>query len=188
MTPADLVVHVYAAGVAAGQVEVVAELYAEAFFGPPHNQGQVELERMVEAWRWRVEAPGFRLVVAEYGGQAIGCVYGHQLSPGTKWWDGAVEPLPDEVTVEQDGRTFAVIDMMVRKEWRRQGVAQALHGHLLVERTEERATLLVDPLNEPAKKAYAKWGYEVVGRIQPFANSPRFEAMVKVLGRGRWRR
>ena len=176
--------HVYGAGAAAPQVGVVAELYAEGFFGPPHNQGEAELTRMVEAWPRRVEAAGFRLVVAEYGGQAIGCVYGHQLSPGTKWWDRAVEPLPAELTTERDGRTFAVIDMMVRKEWRRSGVAQALHGHLMVGRTEERATLLVDPVNEPAKKAYAKWGYEVVGRIQPFADSPRFEAMVKVLDHG----
>ena len=59
---------------------------------------------------------------------------------------------------------------------------QALRGHLLVSRTEERVTLLVDPINEPARRAYAKWGYEVVGRIQPFPDSPKFEAMVKELG------
>ena len=175
--------HVYAAGAAVSQVEVVAELYAEAF-GPPHNQGQVELDRMTDAWPRRLEAPGFRLVIAEYAGQPIGCIYGHQLLPGTKWWDGALEPLPAELTTERDGRTLAIIDMMVRKEWRRRGVAQTMHSHLLVEPTEERATLLVDPVNEAAKKAYAKWGYQVVGRIQPFADSPRFEAMVKVLGRG----
>jgi hypothetical protein len=41
--------------------------------------------------------------------------------------------------------------------------------------------LLVNPINTPARAAYAKWGYDMVGRIQPFPDSPKFEAMAKQL-------
>jgi GNAT superfamily N-acetyltransferase len=176
-----VVLHVHGSSTAARQLEAVKELYAEAFFPPPHNQGPVQLERMAESFPGRLRAPGFCLVVAEHDGKLIGCIYGHQLAVTTKWWHGAVEPISEDITREFAGRTLAVIDMMVRTEWRRQGVAQALHSHFLVERTEERATLLVDPINVPARGAYAKWGYDVVGRIQPFPDMPKFEAMVKTL-------
>ena len=46
---------------------------------------------------------------------------------------------------------------------------------------EERVTLLVKPDNEPARRAYEKWGYTHVGRIQPFADGPTFDSMVKTL-------
>lgn len=173
-----VVLHVHGPTTAAGQLDIVSDLYADAFFGPPHNQGQTELGRMVDSWPRRLTAPGFRLIVAEHEGQPIGCVYGHQLAADTKWWEGALVPLPDDVTAERDGRTLAVIDMMVTAAWRRRGIAEAMHGHLLVDRTEERVTLLVDPANEPARRAYRKWGYGVVGRIQPFPDSPKFEAMI----------
>lgn len=179
--PDHIVLHVHGPSTADAQLETVSELYAAAFFPPPHNQGPTELQRMIDSWPRRLEAPGFRLVVAEHEGEAVGCIYGHQLLPDTKWWDGALEPLPDEVTAERAGRTLAIIDMMMRQAWRRRGIAEALHTHLLAGRVEERVTLLVDPINEPAKQAYAKWGYELAGRIQPFADSPKFEALIKRL-------
>ena len=179
--PDGVILHVHGPSTANAELPAVSDLYAAAFFPPPHNQGPTELKRMVDSWPKRLEAPGFRLVVAEYDGQAVGCIYGHQLLPDTRWWDGALEPLPDEVTSEHAGRTLAIIDMMVRQLWRHRGVAEALHQHLLAGRAEERSTLLVDPINEPARRAYQKWGYKRVGRIQPFADSPEFEALIKQL-------
>jgi ribosomal protein S18 acetylase RimI-like enzyme len=156
-------------------------LYIAAFFPPPLNKGPTQLGRLVDAWPRRLATPGFRLIVAEHDGQAIGAVYGHQLLPDTKWWDNALERLPDDVSTERPGRTVAIIDMMVRQEWRRRGVAEAMHTHLLAGRTEERVTLLVDPANTPAREVYRKWGYDVAGRIQPFPDSPKYDAMVKSL-------
>lgn len=179
--PDGIVLHVHGPGTAAEQLDTVSDLYAAAFFPPPHNQGPTELGRMIDAWSRRLETPGFRLVIAEHDARAIGCAYGHQLRADTTWWSNALERLPEDVTAEGEGRTLAVIDMMVREEWRRRGIAEVLHTHLLAGRTEERATLLVDPANEPARAAYRKWGYDTVGRIQPFPNSPKFEAMIKDL-------
>jgi hypothetical protein len=59
------------------------------------------------------------LVVAELDGRMIGCTYGHQLAAETKWWDGAIDALPDDVVREYEGRTFATIDMMVDPVWQR---------------------------------------------------------------------
>ena len=179
--PEGVVLHVHGPQTAEKQLDTVADLYAAAFFPPPHNQGPTELARMVDAWPRRLTAPGFRLVVAEHEGEAIGAAYGHQLAPDTTWWDATLEALPEDVTTERAGRTFAIIDMMVREALRRQGIAEALHVHLLAGRTEERATLLVDPANEPARQAYLKWGYHVAGRIQPFPDAPKFEAMINTL-------
>jgi len=179
--PDGIVLHVHGPGTAAEQLDTVSDLYAAAFFPPPHNQGPTELGRMVEAWPRRLATPGFRLVVAEHDGKAVGCAYGHQLHADTTWWDNALDRLPEEITAEREGRTLAVIDMMVRDAYRRRGIAEALHTHLIAGRTEERATLLVDPANKPAWTAYRKWGYQVAGRIQPFPDSPKFEAMVKAL-------
>ncbi len=173
-----VVLHVHGPQTAAQELDTVQDLYAATFFRPPHNHGPVELARLVQFWPVRLTAPDFRLVVAEHDGEAVGCVYGHQLAPDTKWWDGALEPLPADVT---KGQTFGIVDMMVREKWRRRGIAEALHQHLLAGRTEDRATLLVNPINEPALRAYRKWGYEMVGRIQPFADSPKYEAMIQVL-------
>lgn len=166
---------------AAGQLDVVRELYVDVFFPPPHNKGPLELGRMTDAWPKRLSAPGFRLVVAEHGQTSIGCVYGHQLSATTAWWSGAIDPMPPDVIAERPGRTIAVIDMLVREPWRRRGVAEAMHERLLAERTEERVTLLVKPDNEPARRAYEKWGYAHVGRIQPYPDGPTFDSMVKPL-------
>ncbi|MFK4087199.1 GNAT family N-acetyltransferase [Kribbella sp. NPDC020789] len=166
---------------AAGKLDVVRELYIDVFFPPPHNKGPLELGRMVEAWPRRLAAPGFRLVVAEHDDGPVGCVYGHQLAATTAWWDGAVDPLPDGVAVERPGRTLAIIDMLVREQWRRRGLAEAMHDALLTARTEERVTLLVKPDNAPARGAYEKWGYRQVGRIQPFPDAAVFDSMVKPL-------
>lgn len=45
-------------------------------------------------------------------------------------------------------------------------------------RTEERATLLVDPENERAKSMYAHLGYFKVGKSKLFPDSPNFDAMI----------
>ncbi|GAA1554688.1 hypothetical protein GCM10009789_05160 [Kribbella sancticallisti] len=177
----DIQLSVFGPAEAADQLDVVSELYVDVFFPPPHNKGQLELGRMRGAWPRRLKAPGFRLVVADSEGSPAGCVYGHQLAANTGWWAGAVDPLPDDVANEQEGRTVAIIDMLVREQWRRCGLAEAMHDTLLADRTEQRVTLLVKPDNTPARRAYEKWGYQQVGRIQPFPDAPVFDSMVKNL-------
>ena len=56
--------------------------------------------------------------------------------------------------------------------------AQALHDELLGHRPEARATLLVAEDNAPAQRAYATWGWRKLGKLQPFPDSPHYDALV----------
>jgi GNAT superfamily N-acetyltransferase len=125
--------------------------------------------------------PRRQVVLARAAADPAGFAFGHQLKEGTAWWDGALEPLPTDVTEEHTGRTFAVIELAVPKPYRQQGLARSLHSALLRDRQEQRATLLVRPEAQPARQTYTSLGYEPVGRIQPYENAPVYEAMIKTL-------
>lgn len=180
MTPiSDLVITSYDADAAQQQFPVVEALYQEVFAEPPHSEGPDEFELFATRWWPKHSAqPGFLLVVATVGGEPVGCTYGHRLATDTTWWKGAVEPLPDDLTDEHDGRTAALIEMMVRSPYRRRGVAAAMHEAFRNGRDEERITLTVRPDNDPARRAYSEWGYRKVGQIRPARRAPIYDAMV----------
>ncbi|HCT75901.1 MAG TPA: hypothetical protein DGT23_04780 [Micromonosporaceae bacterium] len=105
----------------------------------------------------------------------------HQLTAGTHWWDGLLDPVPDGTTQETPGRTFVVIEVAVRSAHRRRGVGKALHNDLLSGRDEQRVTLLCRPEATAARAAYAAWGYQDLGWLQPFPDAPIYIAMVRDL-------
>lgn len=106
------------------------------------------------------------------------------LQPTTPWWQHLLEPLPNDVTKERPGRTFAVVELLVRIRWRRQHIAQTMHDLLLKNRPEERATLTVLPAAEPAQRAYVKWGWRhLAQKRNPLPGSPVFDVLVKQLGK-----
>ena len=118
--------------------------------------------------RFRVlrRQPGFVLAEARHGGYLVGYAFGMPLRPSTSWWRQLTTPLPDEVTAEHPGRTFALVELLVRAAWRRQGIAQALYDLILADRPEERATLTVLPAAIPAQSAFQKWGWRKVARTR----------------------
>ena len=120
------------------------------------------------AERFRVlrRQPGFVLAEARHGGYLVGYAFGMPLRPSTSWWRQLTTPLPDEVTTEHPGRTFALIELLVRASWRRQGIAGTLHDLILENRPEERATLTVPPTATPAQHAFRTWGYRRVARTR----------------------
>jgi ribosomal protein S18 acetylase RimI-like enzyme len=118
--------------------------------------------------RFRVlrRQPGFVLAEARHGGYLVGYAFGTPLRPSTSWWRQLTAPLPDEITAEHPGRTFALVELVVRASWRRQGIAATLHDLILANRPEERATLTVRPAATPAQRAFRKWGWRKVGRTR----------------------
>jgi len=72
------------------------------------------------------------------------------------------------------GSTFALVELLVRASWRRQGIAATLHDLILSNRPEERATLIVLPAATSAQKAFQKWGWRKVARTRaiPVADRP----------------
>jgi GNAT superfamily N-acetyltransferase len=114
----------------------------------------------------RRRQPGFTLVAARHGGYLVGYASGMPLRPATSWWRGLTTPLPDDVTSEHAGRTFAVTELLVRASWRRQGIGRELHELLLDGRGEERATLTVPPGAAAAQAAFRAWGWRKVARTR----------------------
>jgi ribosomal protein S18 acetylase RimI-like enzyme len=126
--------------------------------------------------------PGFVLAEARSGGYLVGYAFGMPLRPSTSWWRNLTTPLPDEVTTEHPGRTFALIELLVRASWRRQGIAATLHDLILENRPEERATLTVPPTATPAQYAFRTWGYRKVARTRdPEPGSPVSDVLVTAL-------
>jgi GNAT superfamily N-acetyltransferase len=110
--------------------------------------------------------PGFVLAEARHGGYLVGYAFGMPLRPSTSWWRHLTTTLPDEVTAEHPGRTFALVELLVRASWRRQGIGRALHDLILANRPEERAALAVPPAATPAQNAFRKWGWRKVARTR----------------------
>lgn len=154
-------------------IEVYAEVYAEVIEDPFFS-----VERFAERLARHQSAREHTLVTGEIEGELVGYAYGVTLAADTLWWGGMRAPFPADLTRETGERTFALNEIMVRERWRRIGVARLLHDALLTGRTEERATLLVEQGNLPAKAAYRRWGWRHVGFLQPFADAPVYDSMV----------
>jgi hypothetical protein len=118
--------------------------------------------------RFRVQRrqPGFVLAEARHGGYLVGFASGLPLRPSTDWWRQLTTALPADLTTEYSGRTFAVLDLLVRASWRRQRIAATLHHMILEGRSEERATVKVPLTATPAQNAFQAWGWRRVGRAQ----------------------
>jgi len=166
---------------AAAHAEELRALHAEVYADPPYRRSQ---DDALFADRFRVQRrqPGFVLAEARQGAYLIGYGSGMPLRPSTSWWRDLTTPLPDEVTAEHPGRTFALTELLVRAPWRRQGIAQTLHDLLLANRPEERATLTVLPAATPAQNAFRTWGWRKVARTRDAGpDSPPSDVLLTAL-------
>lgn len=108
--------------------------------------------------------PGFVLAEARHGGYLVGYAFGVPLRPATSWWRDLTAPLPEELTAEHPGRTFALAELTVRAAWRRQGIGRDLHDLILDGRAEDRATAAIPVAAAPAQGAYQRWGWRKAAR------------------------
>ncbi|MDQ1654310.1 MAG: hypothetical protein QOI35_3510 [Cryptosporangiaceae bacterium] len=156
-----------------GLVCAYAEIYAHKADDPFFS-----VERFSERFMTHTSRPGYELVTAWSENVLLGYAYGVPLPADTGWWDGLLDPAPQEQIRESGNRTFALNEIMVRANWRRRGIARQLHSELMNDRPEERATLLVEAENTPARSAYLQWGWLTIGRLQPFPDAPVYDAMM----------
>ncbi|WP_026359967.1 GNAT family N-acetyltransferase [Amycolatopsis nigrescens] len=158
------------------------DLYFDVYQEPPYHWGSEHADLFAERFHSQSQAPGFDLVTARDQETLVGFTFGVTLLPNTPWWQDLVTPIDPVVTRERAGRTFALVELLVRHPWRRQGIAARLHDELLAHRPEERATLTVLPAATPAQHAYADWGWHrVAQKRNPLPGSPVFDVMVKAL-------
>jgi GNAT superfamily N-acetyltransferase len=152
-------------GTAAEHQAELQALHAEVYAAPPYRRDE-DANEFARRFRVQRRQPGFVLAEARHGGYLVGYAAGMPLRPSTSWWRDLTAPLPDEVTAEHPGRTFALVDLLVRAAWRRQGIGRSLHDLILAGRREERATLVVLPAAAPAQNAFLSWGWRKVGRTR----------------------
>lgn len=152
-------------------VDARAELLDQPFY---------TAERFGERLDAYAKDPTFHLVTGRIGGTLGGYAFGGTLTATTRWWTGLQGAGDPDVTREHEGRTFAFREILVRQAYQRRGYAHQLHDALLSGRPVERATLLVRTDN-PARELYLRWGWTVVGTMQPFPDSPIMEAMIRPL-------
>jgi len=156
--------------------------YTEIYQEPPYCEGPDDVAEFVEHYHLQTRRPGMRLILAREGEETVGFTYGYHLAPDTRWWANLQDArLSTEFTHEDSHRTFVVIELAVRKPWRRRGIATELHNRLLNGLHAERVTLTVRPEPEaaPARAAYVAWGYRKVGMSRPFEGSPVYECMLR---------
>jgi GNAT superfamily N-acetyltransferase len=160
-------------------------LHAEVYAAPPYRRPD-DADRFADRFRVQSRQPGFVLAEARHGEYLVGYAAGMPLRPSTSWWRGLTTPLPDEDTPEQPGRTFALLDLLVRAAWRRQGIGRDLHDLVLGGRPEERATVVVLPAATPAQSAFQSWGWRKVARTRdPQPGSAVSDLLVTTLPGGR---
>jgi GNAT superfamily N-acetyltransferase len=132
-----------------------------------------------------VSQSSFDLVVAySVGGDAIGQTRGWPLTEQSRWWEGLLSEPEPGFTHENGHRTFALSEIMVSQEWTGRGIAHALHDRLLSVRAEIRATLLAEPENIRAYRAYLHWGWRKVAQLRPrWDDAPTFDVLILELGK-----
>jgi GNAT superfamily N-acetyltransferase len=150
---------------AAAHADELQALHAEVYADPPYGRAD-DAARFADRFRVQRRQPGFVLAEARSGGYLVGYAAGMPLRPSTSWWRELTSALPEDVTTEHPGRTFALLDLLVRASWRRQGIAVTLHDLVLAHRPEERATLTVLPAAAPAQNAFGNWGWRKVARTR----------------------
>jgi hypothetical protein len=182
---ADITLEMHNGERAISHLDELRALYQEVYAEPPYEWGDEHASLFVERFQTQCCQDGFALVEARDQHDLAGIAFGLTVKPvsgSSGWWSNLTSSLPAEVTAEWPGRTFAIVEMLVRAPWRRQHIAQAMHDLLLKDRPEERAMLTALPAAEPAQAAYRKWGWrKVAQKRNPLPGSPLFDVLVKPL-------
>jgi GNAT superfamily N-acetyltransferase len=166
------------------QTDAFLPAYEEVYAEPPYREGPRDVAEFIDHFQVHAQRRGFRLVLARDGDEVIGFTYGYHLAPDTRWWKNLQDiELTEEFTREDGHRSFVVIELAVRRAWRRRGIGAGLHARLLDGLDVERVTLTVRPEPEaaPAQSAYAAWGYRKVGVSHPWDEAPLYDCMVREL-------
>jgi ribosomal protein S18 acetylase RimI-like enzyme len=153
-------------------VSQMADLYASVFVEAPYHEGP---EQIASFRRWIVDElakPGFVLICAVGDSDLVGVAYGYTMAPGEWWRNVTLEP-PEYI---RGAAKFAIMEWMVRGEYRRAGVGRRLLDQLLLDRPEQYATLNVNPASL-ARELYRRWGWTQCGGTRS-KNYPPMDVLV----------
>jgi ribosomal protein S18 acetylase RimI-like enzyme len=129
----------------------------------PLEVGRLEMMRDDTEFGWK------SATMAEVDGEVVGMLLGYRkpdkFEPVPESVAGFIRPI-EELEAESNGRWF--ISMLgVHKHWRGKGVGTALLAVADEKRTKTAASgvaLIVEDVNEGARRLYARHGFAVTGR------------------------
>lgn len=142
--------------------EELRDLYAEVYAEPPYNEGPEHVAWFVDRYAADILKPGFSLVVATAEQGLVGAAHGWTMQAG-QWFS---KPITKPLTVIKDSPKFAIMEWMVRRSWRGQGVGRHLLDLLLADRPEPYAILASNP-EAPARRVYEHLGWTYCGSTEP---------------------
>ncbi len=153
----------------------ITRLYVEVHAEPDQASGSLYgRDAFVTRTRNQTNREGFSIVYArDRGAGLVGFSFGVPLGPG-QWWTGEASPPPDTILA---ATKFAVIELIVKKDWRGRGLGRRLLDHLLRDRPEPYA-ILTARSNTPARTIYARWGWQQVGTAQHTLDAPIMDQLV----------
>lgn len=156
-------------------LDEITDLYELVYREPPYNGGPLHRrERFLDRTNAQKTAKGFEVVTAQAGEKLVGFSFGFTFGAG-RWWGGRSEPSPPADVL--DPPKFAVIELVVAKSRRGQGLSTMLITTLLSGRPEPLATLLSTP-DAPARQIYQHWGWHHATDVQPADDAPWMHALV----------
>ncbi|MGW4324378.1 GNAT family N-acetyltransferase [Nocardia sp. NPDC004573] len=168
---------------AAGTLELADELkilyrdsHREQQDNPWYSPGRF-WERLEEMY---APIAGFELVTGRIDGRMIGYAFGTPYNRSQAVWKKAVRVYPRLATGSESAPVYIFREFAVHPDYQGQGYARIIHNALLSQRPERLAYLLVR-VGNPARAAYEAWGWRVIGRDQPFADSPIMDEMARPL-------
>jgi GNAT superfamily N-acetyltransferase len=170
-----------AADLAAPCLDAICAVYDDVFSQPPffwrNDESALHRERLGQL----LTDTTFGIAVAYMQEELVGFAYGFTLPATTQRWSHLTEPLPDYTTREWPGRTFMLFDFAVLPRARGHNVGKTLHHTLLAGRSEQRATLTVQPTATQTKAIYRHWGWYQVGQMEggPTAAAPVFDVYLR---------
>jgi GNAT superfamily N-acetyltransferase len=180
MPPSSVVIQRVSGDQAIAHLAGLRALYLEVYAEPPYEWGEEHAVLFSERFTRQSQEDGFDMVEARDGAGLVGMAFG---APGTaRAWTGLLAPVPAELSAEPPGRTFFLIELLVKAPWRRQGVASAMLDLLFTGRPQERAMLTALPSATAAQAAYRLWSWQQVAQKRnPLPGSPVFDILIKDL-------
>lgn len=161
-------------------IDALVGLYAEVYAEPPYLEGPDEVRAFRTRFAEHRRAPAFRLVAMFAADRLIGYLYGFRIDADSERWATLLaRTTGDRSDAPLRRPTAFVAELLVRADWRRQGVARRLHDTFLAEREEHQAILLAHPEAIAAQAAYAAWGWQKVGYGTPFPGAPEYETLLR---------
>ncbi|GAA2138420.1 hypothetical protein GCM10009760_19750 [Kitasatospora kazusensis] len=155
-------------------------VYAEVYRSEAETDPFFSVERFTERLRNHAAAPRWGCAVGDVDGEPVGYSYGFARTAAYRW-NGLLTPAPADELAETDTRTFALCEVMVRRQWRGTGIARTLHEELMNHRIEERSHLLVEQEHPKVRALYERWGYRWMGEMQPYPDAPRYDSLIRPL-------